>query len=74
MYLTIKQTSTITGYSSKQIKRFIADGILPVKKMSMRSQVKIWAYDLHSVMEFNQPYLRLKAHQKRMIEEIASVD
>jgi len=74
MYLTIKQTSKLSGYSIRQIKRFIAKGILPAKKMSMRSNPKIWAYDLHSVLEFNQPYLRLKSHQKKMIEEIANVN
>ena len=60
MAIQLDRSSDLSLKGSYQLKRCQCDLIL-----------RFWAYDLHSVLEFNQPYLRLKSHQKKMIEEIA---
>lgn len=72
MYLTLKQTSKITGYSYRSIKRFIASGKIPVRKMSDKSQPRIWEKDVHSLMIFGLPYMALRQSQRYKIDKVVS--
>ena len=72
MYLTLKQTSKITGYSYRSIKRFIASGKSPVRKMSDKSQPRIWEKDVHSLMIFGLPYMALRQSQRYKIDKVVS--
>tara|TARA_Y100001937_G_C6975334_1_gene265234 strand:+ start:292 stop:513 length:222 start_codon:yes stop_codon:yes gene_type:complete len=72
MYLTLKQTSKITGYSYRSIKRHIASGKIPVRKLSDKSQPRIWAKDIHSIMIFGTPYMTLSQSQRYKIDKVVS--
>ena len=72
MYLTLKQTSKITGYSVRSIKKFIGEGTLPIRKMQDRSKPRIWDKDIHSVMMFGNPYLTLRPNLRYIIDKVVN--
>lgn len=63
-YVNITLASKILGYSTKTISRLIEDAILPTYRVNNGGQIRIWIYDLHSVIIYQKPFLTLNDFQK----------
>ena len=71
-YVNIKRASEITGYSKRQIERFIRDNHIPTRYIGLNTQKRIWVYDLHSLMLFHKPFLELKDNERDDVSLIAN--
>lgn len=71
-YISIKDASIVTGYSKRQIERFIANGIIPTRSIGLNALKRIWVMDLHSLMVYTKPFMSITDQQKEKVRAIAS--
>ena len=71
-YINIKEASELTGYSRRQIERFIANGTIPTRSIALNTFKKIWIMDLHSLMVYTKPFLNINEQQKNRVRAIAN--